>query len=226
MQPVDVTASDANGNHRALSLDGYPDACPVCHAHVKPIVIAFTYLSGKDMAQGIFRCTNTRCDEVFVTTYGGARNGMRTMQRSEPFRFVQYSFSKEITAASPAFCQIYNQAIAAEAASLDQMVGIGLRKALEFLIKDFAISEKPEKAVEIKAAFLGNVIKQYIDDRRVQALAERATWLGNDETHYVRKWESKDITDLKNLVTLTLNAIQNAILGKQYLQDMAPPQKS
>ncbi|HKW51946.1 MAG TPA: hypothetical protein VJQ53_09455, partial [Candidatus Eisenbacteria bacterium] len=32
------------------------------------------------------------------------------------------------------------QAMAAEGASLDQLVGMGLRKALEFLVKDFAIS--------------------------------------------------------------------------------------
>jgi hypothetical protein len=138
---------------------------------------------------------------------------------------VPITFSKEITQVSPVFVEVYNQAMAAEAAGLDQMVGIGLRKALEFLIKDFAISEQPDQAEPIKAMFLGNVIKQYIDDKRVQALAERAVWLGNDETHYVRKWETKDINDLKNLLTLTLNAVQNVILGKQYIHDMQLPQK-
>ena len=54
----------------------------------------------------------------------------------------------------------------------------------------------------------------------MRAAAKRATWLGNDETHYVRRWEDKDITDLKNLVRLTVNAVENAILMRQYEKEM------
>jgi hypothetical protein len=121
--------------------------------------------------------------------------------------------------------EIASQVSTAEAFRLDQLVGVGLRKALEFLIKDFAISERPDKAKEIKQAFLGNVIRDHIDDNRVQKMAERAAWLGNDETHYMRKWETRDITDLKMLVTLTVNAIHNTLLAKQYEAEMQPPKK-
>jgi hypothetical protein len=31
--------------------------------------------------------------------------------------------------------------------------------------------------------------------------------LGNDELHYVRKWENKDINDLKKLIDATLHYI-------------------
>ncbi len=33
-------------------------------------------------------------------------------------------------------------------------------------------------------------------------MAERAAWLGNDETHYQRKWTDKDISDLKTVISL------------------------
>jgi hypothetical protein len=33
-------------------------------------------------------------------------------------------------------------------------------------------------------------------------------WLGNDETHYLRKWETKELTDLKKLIQLTVHWIQ------------------
>jgi hypothetical protein len=69
---------------------------------------------------------------------------------------------------------------------------------------------------------LGTCIKNYIDDKRVQSCAERAAWLGNDETHYLRKWEGKDITDLKTLVRLTVNWLDNALLTKQYEKEMSP----
>lgn len=222
---INISATVAAGTQRQAIINAYPDTCPVCHVHVQPTSLGFIYQNAKNEVQGLFRCTNTKCDQAFIATYTIPSGSVHNLAKTEPFRFTPHTFPKEISDVSPLFVEIYNQAMAAQAASLDQMVGIGLRKALEFLIKDFAISEQPDKAEQIKAALLGNVIKQYIDDKRVQALAERAAWLGNDETHYVRKWETKDITDLKNLVTLTLNAVQNVILGRQYLKDMPPPAK-
>ena len=55
---------------------------------------------------------------------------------------------------------------------------------------------------------------------RRQEVAELAAWLGNDETHYVRRWEDKDIEDLEILVDLTVNAITNALRTKKYLREM------
>jgi len=36
-------------------------------------------------------------------------------------------------------------------------------------------------------------------DTNVKAVANRATWLGNDETHYEKKYEQLDIKHLKEL---------------------------
>ena len=69
--------------------------------------------------------------------------------------------------------------------------------ALEFLIKDYACLENPDKEEVIKKTLLGKCINEYILDSNVKACAKRATWLGNDETHYVRKWTDQDISDLK-----------------------------
>ena len=46
------------------------------------------------------------------------------------------------------------------------------------------------------------------------------TWLGNDETHYIRRWQDKQINDLKRLIQLTINWIHNTLLPKKYLEDM------
>ena len=44
---------------------------------------------------------------------------------------------------------------------------------------------------------LGKVIEKYLTDfSKLQKLAKAATWLGNDETHYVRKHTDKDIRDM------------------------------
>lgn len=51
-------------------------------------------------------------------------------------------------------------------------------------------------------------------------MASRAVWLGNDETHYTRKWEDKDINDLKSIIELTLHWIESEIRTQKLLEDM------
>ena len=42
-----------------------------------------------------------------------------------------------------------------------------------------------------------------------------ATWLGKDETHYVRIWNDKDIEDLKMLMQLTVYWISRELLTRK-----------
>lgn len=121
------------------------------------------------------------------------------------------------------FVEIYNDARAAEGQGLAQLVGIGLRKAVEFLIKDFSVHQHPDQTDRIKSMMLGPCINEYVTDQNVKDCAKRAAWLGNDETHYIRKWEDKDITDLKLLVRLTTNWVDNVLLTQKYVADMPWP---
>lgn len=43
------------------------------------------------------------------------------------------------------------------------------------------------------------------DDLRIRAVAERAGWLGNEETHYIRRWQDQGLGDLKCLINMTVN---------------------
>jgi hypothetical protein len=43
---------------------------------------------------------------------------------------------------------------------------------------------------------------QFVRDTSVELCASRATWLGNDETHYIKKWPDKDLSDLKKLIDI------------------------
>ena len=36
------------------------------------------------------------------------------------------------------------------------------------------------------------------------------------------KWEDKDVNDLKALIRLTVNWIENVLLTRKYIQDMEP----
>ena len=101
-----------------------------------------------------------------------------------------------------------------------EICGVGYRKALEFLIKDYAILNYPQQKETIEKKLLGQCIKEFVTDEKVKIVATRAVWLGNDETHYIRKWEGKNLDDLKKLIELTVHWIEMEALTKSFEQDM------
>lgn len=127
-----------------------------------------------------------------------------------------------INSVSQKFVEIYNEVVIGEKLGMNNTYGMGYRKALEFLIKDYAVMNNPSDEEDIKKAFLGDCIKKYIDNDTIKGIAKRAAWLGNDETHYVRKWGDKDISDLKRLIELTMNAIESEVEEKKLRTTMPP----
>ena len=108
------------------------------------------------------------------------------------------------------------------------VAGPGYRKALEFLIKDYIISQFTEEDAGKRAAHktaverqqLASCISEYIKSDQIKEISRRAAWLGNDETHYVRKWEGKVLQDLKKLISLTLHWIEAEKLTADIIKDV------
>lgn len=202
-------------------------SCPICKAHISPRNLSST-LFRKDNGEYHTSVLNycTACNSTFLSDYIVNRiaNDSRTDGYKrfsscippicEPNRFKEKSFDEHIGNLSPSFVKIYNQALAAECASLDEIAGLGYRKSLEFLIKDFAIAEHPDDEAKIKSMLLSPCIKTYIDDPRIKTLAERSAWIGNDEAHYVRKQEDRDVSDMKSFITATVYFISMILITK------------
>ena len=150
------------------------------------------------------------CKSVIITEYkmDEIRNPYGELQKLEmnkknysvPNYFEKEKFDEEIEEISPQFVKIYNQSLQAEKLGLDEIAGLGYRKSVEFLIKDYAIHENPDKEDEIKNTWMKVCIDKYIDDKKIKTLAEKSDWIGNDEAHYVRKQENRDITDMKKFI--------------------------
>lgn len=200
------------------NLTNIPNICPMCHHAISP-----NYSSGIIVSNNLidiaFQCTN--CRDMFIGRYSHPGNHQCSYYKAWPIVPENIDFEKEIKEVSPLFVETYNQSIYAESNSLSQLTGIGLRKSLEFLIKDFLISKKPDNEEAIKSSTLAQCINNFIDDHSLVEVSKRAVWLGNDETHYVRKWEDKDINDLKVLIKLTVNWIHNIILKDKYIAEMS-----
>lgn len=155
-----------------------------------------------------------------VHPQGNHTVGIFSFIKSVPVRYEAPPIFEEVEAISPSFKEIYEQSCAAESYQLNEISGVGFRKALELLIKDYCIQKNPDKEESIKSAFLGVVIRDYVEDANLKACAQRAAWLGNDETHYVRKWEDRDINDLKTLIELSCVWVRSNVLTARYMREM------
>lgn len=169
-----------------------------------------------------FLCPDRRCQSIFTGYYWRAPNSSSNYNLNNVSKGTKKlkELPKPIEEISPAFAKIYQQADAAEQDGLLEICGVGYRKAIEFLVKDYAIKKFPDRKEEIEKKFLGKCIEDFIDDARVKSVAERATWLGNDEAHYVRQWEGKDLEDLKALIRLTIHWLEMVAETERFEREM------
>ncbi len=189
----------------------YPEECPYCHQKTTPNFSNHRKEKSTSTIYAHLYCPNPNCDKSYIAQYG-LENGVyffKGIAKSQPKKEF---FPIEIETLTPMFIKIYNEAFMAEQLNLLEISGVGYRKALEFLIKDFLIKNVSEKTELIKQMALGKCINDLVEDSKIKTAAKRAVWLGNDQTHYIKKWEDKDLADLKKLIRLTVNWVESEIL--------------
>jgi len=213
-------------NHDNLvKVQNSPDKCPFCHKAITPNIHSgyknIVSNNEYNIAELFMSCPNNECLKSFIGYYRFiASNHIVYMNQTTQGKLIGKEFSEHIIAVSPNFKIIYNEAFIAEQQDLKEICGVGYRKALEFLIKDYAKSKFGDKSEEIEKNMLAKVIGEYVTDVNIKSVAKRAVWLGNDETHYVRKWEGKDLNDLKRLIDLTVHWIEMEALTASFEEEM------
>jgi hypothetical protein len=204
-----------------LYLVDHPENCPECHQKIIPIINSKKVSSKADKIFVFLNCPNPKCEISFTAEYlkkGDSYNYF--FSKIVKGNVIQENFSEEIENLSPYFIKIYNEAYFAEQNNLLEICGVGYRKALEFLIKDYLIKKFSDKEEMIKSTLLGKCIKDFVQDTRIKETSKRAVWLGNDHTHYVKKWESKDLSDLKLLIKLSVNWVESEIMTETLINSM------
>jgi hypothetical protein len=179
-----------------------PDQCPLCGCTITPLILLpIAVETEKNAFECVANLFCQHCSKPFQAVY--SLNGpapISVAPKSIPAR----SFDLHIETLSPGFIKTYNQAYAAEALGLDELSGMGYRKSLEYLIKDYLISRDQDSAVSIRSEALGSCINNRINDERMKAPAKGAVWLGNDFTHYERRYEECDVEQLKRYIDATV----------------------
>lgn len=223
-----IEYSNSLGERKSAVVNRFPDTCPVCGKGIEPVIkIAHSddASSYNSFLQAVFICPREDCKRFFIGYYRDLQGlGLHLIRCGLITYIEKEEFPEIVEKISDKFSSIYNQSFVAEKNRMDQICGPGYRKALEFLIKDYLIKQNSAEKERIIKTNLGKIIEE-IKDENIQFCAERAAWLGNDETHYERKWTDKELTHLKELILLTVNWIVNSETTKKYKTDMPEMKK-
>lgn len=210
-----------SNNAERIGLE-YPNRCPICGDSIMPIMVQNFKNLKINIYSFLFECPS--CGKGFLghyessdeeETYQSYRYNLLNCIDVFPKIPKEKDFDNNLERVSPSFCKIYNEALFAEIYGLNEIAGIGYRKALEFLIKDYCIYRNIDDAEKIKKQLLGQVISEFIDSSKILNLSKASVWVGNDETHYIRKFEDKDINDLKRFIEATVAFITYELISDE-----------
>lgn len=201
--------------------------CPTCHFAIEPKPLGAFFIREDESQYETYRlnllCLCKRCRQIFMSEFCGCSYegfgpiySFSSPEYSAPTTPHNSAISEAIKEMSPNFAETYIQSEAAESQQLFQICGVGYRKALEYLVKDYLCHKYPDSTDVICAELLGASLRR-IDDPRIKTLAERTTWIGNDETHYIRKHEDLSINDMKRFIKALLIYIESELAFEEAL---------
>lgn len=195
--------------------------CPRCGAGILPVVLSSRIFSisndgASNCGVAVYLCK--LCRRSFYAEYDFSLNGIESTNpiTIAPITPPRRDFGQMVTDVSPKFVETYYQAAAAETYELSEIAGMAYRRALEFLVKDYLIHTITDQREDIERKPLGQCIN-LIDNKKLKACASRATWLGNDFTHYQRRFDEFEIDDLKGFIEATLHWISMELITEKAL---------
>lgn len=210
----DIPVFPNNGIYRAPIEIQTPSNCPMCNSvtQIEPLT---NWLIQKDNENtelfSFYFCS--KCEKFFIGHYEVLSYETTNLISFSPKEsYNTKNFPKLIKKLSPDFCEIYNQAYIAQQQGLTKISGIGYRKALEFLVKDYVIFLNPNESVNIKSLNLSPCISKYIESSQIKNLATAATWIGNDETHYIKKNLDYNIEDMLVFIDVMVSFINTELV--------------
>jgi len=165
------------------------------------------------------------CHRGFVVMHNLVRQDMmyyysyiECSQTVFPIANPNLEVKENIQKISPRFYETYIQCLRAKSSGLNKLYGMGFRKSLEYLVKDFAIYENPEDKEKIESMKFHNCIEEYFKNSDAKTALLAAKWLGNNETHYVNNNDEKCIQLLENLIEDTIYHIHRELREKKAIQ--------
>lgn len=205
-----------------------PDKCPICQYGID--MSMHNYWNYHDIHDdsksfniiSIHSCPH--CHNGFVIMHHMKVQKNECVEKSQsvyPTTASNLQICEDIRQISPDFYKIYNQCLIAKNDGLNQLYGMGFRKALEKLVTDFAINQNRDDIDKILGMSLHNRIETYFKNSDAKTALMACKWLGNNETHYENCNTDEDLQLFENLINDTLYYIDREIRNKkaEYIND-------
>lgn len=189
-----------------------PSICPHCGIGTDASLVNKTHFSANGMMLLIAAAKCTACGkEFFFTCLHNNDPVAKTvcLYPDKPFTpYVNDTLSK----ISERFIEMYNQALFSEHGGNLDLAAIGYRASLEILVKDYAINELKEPPQDVEKKSLFSAIGDYLHQSELISTADVIRILGNDHTHYKRKYPQHDFSLLKFYMEIFLKQIEAAYM--------------
>ncbi len=163
-----------------------PDVCPHCHRVTACSYISMTALSvdGGTLTFIKYQC---QCEKFITCTYFVPNNSSyKTTVRpinTFPNGEISIKEAEKLEIFSPQFVKIYSEVMKAKHQGLYLLVGPGLRKAIEYLVKDYLLYTNILSEEKLKKIALRKCIADFIQNEDLLAVMGATVEIGNDEVH-------------------------------------------
>lgn len=192
-----------------------PTTCPLCGIGtdgvlLRPVIESFTPDCQDNTIVFIWRCT--ACRRVFAS-YHLLRDQQCTYHGTFPQQTL--SFEDEVLEnVSPRFIEMYNQCLRSDINGDYNLAAVGMRSALEILVKDYAIFFLEKQHDDVVNLNLFSAISEFLENSELIKAADVIRILGNDHTHYERKYPQHEYKLLKMYMDIFIELIRNKVLIK------------
>lgn len=197
-----------------------PVECPHCGAYSTPQIVAESLINyGMKIWTFIFR--NDCCDKYSFALYK-VQDATAEFLGILPAVHKKPQLPESMVKISPRFVELYTQSFDAEQNSYFELAGSGYRNAIEVLIKDFAINELHISEKEVCKKTLSKAIESYLPNLNASISADVMRVLGNDYTHYERRYKDIDFEILKRYLQIFISSIDCEYLIKHPVVPINP----
>ena len=158
-----------------------PLECPHCGAYGVPDIVTSTHVVYGSSVYHILILEHSCCDKISQAIYR-VKDESGELLSLLPQIIKRGDFPNSIMKISPHY-------------------------ALEVLIKDYAISVLHEPEKEVISCSLSKAIQKYLSEVKLSQSADVVRILGNDHTHYERKYDDIDFQILKKYLKIFVDSI-------------------
>lgn len=194
----------------------YSPSCPYCGKTIFPEVI--TAVDNDNRGRLFLTMYCPGCNDIYFEEFELRQetSNINSIKQLLPYYQsvnvypsvpMNLEFTESISQNYIDFVDIYTQAAIAESMKLDKICGMGYRKALESLTKQYAQKKFPDALEQINSETLSQTINRF-ESQKIKTLAKAATWLGNDQTHMIAKHPEYDINQLKAFIKFLCQEIE------------------